>query len=69
MSNFVGTLPSIFMHFFFFFFLVFLLFSLILILYKLDNSYTCPLGKTVMPRRKLSIAFAPLGQLAAEIYW
>ena len=44
MSNFVGTLLSICIHFF----LVFLKFLLILILYKLDNSYIFPLGKTVM---------------------
>ena len=68
MSNFVGTLLSIIMHFFSFF-LVFLMFLYILILYKLDHSYICPQGKTVKPRLKLSIMFAPLGQLAAEINW
>ena len=30
------------------FFLVFLMFSLILILYKVDNSYICLLGKSVI---------------------
>ena len=60
MSNFVGTLLSIRIHFF----LVFLMFSLILILYKLDCSYICPLGKSAI---KLSTMFATLGQLAAEI--
>ena len=63
MSNFVGTLISIFLRFF----LVFLMFSLILILYKLDNSYICPLGKNVMSRHYLSTMFSTLGQLAAEI--
>ena len=63
MSNFVGTLLSICIRFI----LVFLKFLLILILYKLDNSYIFPLGKTVMHRLKLSIMFATLGQLAAEI--
>ena len=47
--------------------LVFLKFSLILILYKLDNSYSFPLGKCVMHRHELTIMFATLGQLAAEI--
>ena len=42
------------------FFLVFLKFLLILILYKLVNSYIFPLGKTVMNRLKLSIMFATL---------
>ena len=41
MSNFVGTLLSIRIHFF----PVLLKFLLILILYKLDNSYIFPLGK------------------------
>ena len=50
MSNFVGTLLSICVHFF----LVFLKFLLILILNKLVNSYIFPLGKTVMHRLKLS---------------
>ena len=63
MSNFVGTLLSICIHFF----LVFLKFLLILILNKLVNSYIFPLGKTVMHRLKLSILFATLGQLAAKI--
>ena len=49
------------------FFLVFLMFSLILILYKLDNSYIFPLGESVMHRLKLSIILATLGQLAAEV--
>ena len=44
MSNFVGTLLSICIHFF----LVFLKFLLLLILYKLDNSYIFPLGKAVI---------------------
>ena len=48
-------------------FLVFLTFLLILILYKLDNSYIFPLGKTVMHRLELSIMFATLGQSAAAI--
>ena len=61
MGNFVGTLPSICLHFY----LVFLKFLLIMILYKLDNSYIFPLGKTVMHILKLSIMFAALGQLAA----
>ena len=63
MSYFVGTLLSICIRFI----LVFLKFLLILILYKLDNSYIFPQGKTVMHRLKLSIIFATLGQLAAEI--
>ena len=58
MSNFVGTLLSICICFI----LVFLKFLLILILYKLDNSYIFPLGKTVMHRLKSSIMFATLGQ-------
>ena len=49
------------------FFLAFLKFFLILILYKLDYSYIFSLGKVVMQRLKLSIMFATLGQLAAEI--
>ena len=63
MSNFVCTLLSICIYFF----LVLLKFSLILILYKLDNSYIFPLGKTVMHGLELSIMFATLGQLAAAI--
>ena len=63
MSNFVGTLPSIFIHFF----LVFFKFLLILILNKLVNSYIFPLGKSVMHRLKFSILFVTLGQLAAKI--
>ena len=63
MSNFVSTLLSICIHFL----LVFLKFLLILILNKLVNSYTFPLGKTAMHRLKLSILFATLGQLAAKI--
>ena len=63
MSNFVGTLLSICIHFF----QVFLKFLLILISFKLDNSYIFPLGKTVMHRLKLSIIYAALGQLAAAI--
>ena len=50
MSNFVGTLLSIFILFFFYF----LMFSLILILLKFDNSYICPPGKSVMPRLKVT---------------
>ena len=57
MSNYVGTLLSICI-----FFLVFLKFLLILILYKPDNSYIFPLGKTVMHRLKISILLATLGQ-------
>ena len=49
------------------FFLVFFKFLLILILTKKNNSYIFPLGKTVMYRLKLSIMFATLGKLAAEI--
>ena len=41
--------------------------SVILILYKLDNSYIWQLGKSALNRLKLSIIFASLGQLAAEI--
>ena len=63
MSNFVGTLLSTCLHFF----LVFFVFLLILILYKLDNSYIFPLGNTVMHGLQLSIMFATQGQLAAEI--
>ena len=63
MSNFVGTLLSICIHFF----LYFLKFLLILILNKLVNSYIFPIGKTVMHGLKLSILFATLGQLAAKI--
>ena len=63
MSNFVGPLLSICIHFF----LVFLKFLLILILNKLINSYIFPLGKTVMHRLKLSILFVTLRQLAAKI--
>ena len=61
MSNFVGTLLSICIHFF----LVFLIFLFTLILNKLVNSFIFPLGKTVMHRIKSSILFATLGQLAA----
>ena len=57
MSNFVGTLPSICIHFF----LVFFKFLLILILNKLVNSYIFPLGKSVMHRLKFSILFVTLG--------
>ena len=63
MSNFVGTLLSICIHFF----LVFLKFLLILISNQLVNSYIFPLGKTVMHRLKFSVLFANLGQLAAKI--
>ena len=65
MSNFVGTLPSICIHFF----LVFFKFLLILILNKLVNSYIFPLGKSVMHLLKFStcILFVILGQLAAKI--
>ena len=48
MSNYVGTLLSICMHFF----PVFLKFLLILIFNKLVNSFVFPLGKTVMHRLK-----------------
>ena len=64
MSNIVGKLLSICIHFFLYFLTYF---KLILILYKLNNSYNFPLGKTVMHRLKLSIMFATLEQLAAEI--
>ena len=57
MSNFVGTLQSICIHFF----LVFLKFLLIFILNKLVKSYIFPLGKTAMHRHKLSIFFLTLG--------
>ena len=40
---------------------------LILILYKLDNSYIFAPAKSVMHRLKLGIMFATLEQLAAEI--
>ena len=63
MSNFVGTLSSICIHFF----LVFFKFLLILILNKLVNSYIFPLGKSVMHRLKFSILFVTIGQLAAKI--
>ena len=63
MSYFVGTLLSICIHVF----LVFLKFLLILILYKLVNSYIFPLDQNVMYRLILSIMFATLGQLAAKI--
>ena len=63
MSDFVGTLLSICIHFF----LYFLKFLLIFILKKLINSYIFPLGKSVMHRLKFSILFATLGQLAAKI--
>ena len=52
---------------FYTFFLVFLMFSLIVILYKLNNYYICSVGNCIMHRLKLSIMFAILGQLAAEI--
>ena len=57
MSNFVGTLLSIFIHFSCIF--------KVFINSKLVNSNIFPLGKTVMHRLKLSILFATLGQLAA----
>ena len=60
MSNFVGTLLSICIHF-----LVFLKFLLILMLNKLVNSYIFLIGKTFMHSFKLSILFATVGQLAA----
>ena len=43
--------------------------SFILILYKFDNSYICPLDKSVMSRHKLNTMFATLGQIAAEILY
>ena len=52
---------------FYTFLLVFLMFSLIVILYKLDNYYTCLLGKSVMHILKLNIMFDTLEQLVAEI--
>ena len=58
MINFVGTLLSIYIYIF----LVFFELLLILILYKLDNSYIFLLGTPVMHRLKLSIMFATLGQ-------
>ena len=63
MSNFVGTVLSISIHVF----LVFFKLLLILIFYKLVNSYIFPLGYTIMHRLKLSIMFATLAQLAAKI--
>ena len=63
MSNFVGALLSMCIHFFF----VFLKFLFILTLNKLVNSYIFPLRTTVMHRLKSSILFATLGQLAAKI--
>ena len=63
MSNFVGTLLSICI----IFLVLFLKVLLILILYKLDNSYIFQLGKAVMHRINLSIMFATLGQSAAKI--
>ena len=63
MSNFVGTVLSICIHVF----LVFFKLLLILIFYKLVNSYVFPLGYTVMRRFELSIIFATLAQLAAKI--
>ena len=41
--------------------------SFILILYKLDNSYICPLDKSVMSRHTSNTMFATLGQIGAEI--
>ena len=61
MSNFVGTLLLICIHFYLYFFK----FLLILMLNKLVHSYIFPLGKTGMHRLELSILFATLGQLAA----
>ena len=43
------------------------MFSLILMLYELDHPYICPLGKRVMHKLKLSIMFATLEQLTAEL--
>ena len=42
------------------------MFSLILIVYKLNEYYICPLGKSVMCILKFSIMFNTLGVLAAE---
>ena len=41
--------------------------SFILILYKLDNSYICPLDKSAISIHKLNTMFATLGQIEAEI--
>ena len=43
------------------------MFSLILMLYELDHPYICTLGKKVMHTLKLSIMFATLEQLTAEL--
>ena len=64
MSNFVTTLLSICIHFLHVFLKFFLL---IMILNKLVNSYIFPPGKFAMHRLKLSILFATLGQLSAQI--
>ena len=52
MSNFVGTLLSICIHFF-----LVLLVSINIDLIQIYNSYIFPLGKTVMHRLELSIMF------------
>ena len=62
MSNLVDTLLQ-----FVYIFLVFFKVLIILILYKLNNSYIFPLGKTVMHRLELGKMFATLGQLEAAI--
>ena len=68
MSNFIGTLLLICIHFFSCIFKVFIKVKFkVLILNKSANSYIFPLGKTVMHILKLSILFATLGQLAAKI--
>ena len=41
-------------------FLVFEMLSFIVILYKVDKYYICPLGKSVMDRLKLNIMFVTL---------
>ena len=41
--------------------------SFILILHKLDDSYFCPLDKSVLSRHKLNNMLATRGQIAAEI--
>ena len=43
------------------------MFSLILMIFKLGNSFTRPLGKSAMSRQSFCTIFDKLGQLAAEI--
>ena len=63
MSNFVGTLLSICIHFFSCIFKVFIDIDL----KQISSHYIFPLDKTVMHRLYLSLLFATLGQLAAKI--